>query len=301
MKEAVSFSPGHITGLFKICDQPSNPLKQGSLGSGVSISKGVTSRVQIERAKKMSCEIKINNEVETAKVSKHVLDTFLSQVDENYNILINHEVEIPIGSGLGSSGAGALSLSLALNEVFELGLSRIEAAQIAHIAEVNCKTGLGTVIAETYGGLEIRVKPGAPGVGELMQIPLDGDYCVAYLNLGTLFTDKILIDNVLRKQINEFGEKFLHKLVLSPTPHKFMEMSRSFAERIGLLSERMKQILKETDEKGYQCSMAMFGELIFALIERDSVKGLLNIFNKHRKGESNMNVVEIDCKGARLL
>jgi len=77
-----------------------------------------------------------------------------------FEIIIKHSINVPIGAGFGTSGAAALSLALALNEVFDLGMSKIEAAQLAHIAEVECKTGLGTVAAETFGGLEIRVKPG---------------------------------------------------------------------------------------------------------------------------------------------
>ena len=250
----------------------------------------------------MSFEIKINNKmVKTAKVSKRVLEAFLSHINENYKILVNHEVEVPIGSGLGSSGAGALSLALALNEAFDLGLSRIKTAQMAHIAEVECKTGLGTVIAETYGGLEIRIKPGAPGIGEIIQIPLNGDYCVAYLNFGPLSTNKILTDNELREQINKFGGKLVDELVLCPTPQNFMKLSRSFAEHVGLISGRMRNILRNADDSGYLCSMAMFGELLFSLVERNAVKGLLKFFRGYTSSEHNIAVAEIDFKGARLL
>ena len=71
---------------------------------------------------------------------------------ENFEIIVEHHVEVPLGAGFGTSGAAALSLALALNEALSLGLSKIEAAQLAHVAEVECKTGLGTVIAETFGG-----------------------------------------------------------------------------------------------------------------------------------------------------
>jgi len=44
-------------------------------------------------------------------------------------------------------------LSLALNQLYGAGLSAIEAAQPAHIAEVECKTGLGTVMGEVVVSL----------------------------------------------------------------------------------------------------------------------------------------------------
>jgi len=148
MKEFAAFSPGHITGLFQICDDAEEPLLKGSRGAGVSITRGVITKVRIERAPETSFEIRINgNGLKSAKVSECVINALLPIAGGNYKILVNHDINVPIGSGFGSSGAGALSLALALNEAFRLGLSRVEAAQVAHIAEVRCKTGLGTVIA----------------------------------------------------------------------------------------------------------------------------------------------------------
>jgi pantoate kinase len=172
MRVATTFSPGHITGFFQICDHSMDPLLKGSRGAGVSLTHGVTTRVSIQKSPKTFVNIGINGNItKSAEVSEHVIKTFLSRIEENYIVSVEHTVTIPIGSGYGTSGAGALSLALALNKVFNLGLTRIEAAQVAHIAEVKCKTGLGTVIAETYGGLEIRTKPGAPGIGEIKKTP----------------------------------------------------------------------------------------------------------------------------------
>ena len=152
MKETKAFSPGHITGIFQICDQVPNLLQKGSRGAGVSINKGVKTKVIVKPSTKSSFKIRINKiQVKTAKVSEHVLNSFLSRVKGNHEIFVDHDISIPIGSGFGTSGAGALSLAIALNEALSLDLPQIEVAQIAHIAEVKCKTGLGTVIAEKFG------------------------------------------------------------------------------------------------------------------------------------------------------
>lgn len=302
MKKVAAFSPGHVTGLFRICDLQLDPLLNGSLGSGISITKGVKTRVIIEKSLKRSLIIKINGEtVSSAQVSRRVIDSLLPHLDDNYMILVNHDFEIPIGAGLGSSGAGALSLALALNEALDLGLSRIETSQIAHVAEVECKTGLGTVIAETYGGLEVRVKPGAPGIGELTQIPIDENYVVVFLYIAPISTEKTLVNNELRHKINKFGDYYLNKLIMQPTPQKFMEFSRSFAEHIGLIPEKIKKIFSETDKAGYICSMAMFGESLFSLIERDNACTLLDILNEYASSEKDLIVSEIDFKGARII
>lgn len=302
MKEAIAFSPGHITGLFQICDQPADPLLKGSLGAGVSIAKGVTTRVSIEKAAKTSFEIKINNRaVRSAKVSRRVIDAFLPHLSESYRFLVDHEVEIPIGAGLGSSGAGALSLALALNEALGLGLPRIKAAQVAHIADVECKTGLGTVIAEACGGLEIRVRPGAPGVGEVRQMSAGGDYVVACLSFAPISKEDILTDNRLREKISAVGGKLVNELIKSPIPKSFMMLSRRFAESTGLISNRVRKVLDEADKDGITCSMAMFGESVFTVAERGSLERLLEIFHEHASSGHSIIVAEIDFKGARLL
>src|ERR671920_2526728 len=118
-------------------------------------------------------QISINSKVVDANESKWVVESYLGFVHKPYYINIKHETNIPIGFGLGSSGAGALSLSYALNQALDTGLSRSQAAQVAHQAEIACNTGLGTVIAEFAGGFEMRTRVGAPGIGYVSKIDLD--------------------------------------------------------------------------------------------------------------------------------
>ena len=302
MREYTAFSPGHITGIFRIHDQPEDLLRKGSWGAGISTAKGVTTRVQIRNSSRNSFKIRINSKsTRSAKVSEHVINSFFSRAVNSYRIIVDHNVEIPIGSGFGSSGAGALSLALALNEAFGSGFSRTEAAQIAHIAEVECKTGLGTVIAEASGGLEIRIKPGGPGVGEVRNIPVGDDYVVACASFGSISTREVLTDEEFRQRINEVGRKLLDQLVAEPKPHTFMNLSREFAEYVGLISPRIRKVLKKTDSEGLTCSMAMLGESVFSLLKRDYVEELLKIFRKHASSEHSIIISGIDFQGARLL
>ncbi|MFQ6073681.1 MAG: pantoate kinase [Candidatus Bathyarchaeia archaeon] len=302
MKEAEAFSPGHITGFFQMCDQPNDPLLKGSRGAGVSIARGVTTKVWVEESAKTSVEIMMNGDVtNSALVSEHVAEAFLSRTGGSYKVHVEHDVKVPIGCGFGSSGAGALSLALALNEALNLKLSRLEAAQIAHIAEVECKTGLGTVIAETFGGLEIRVKSGAPIVGKIKSIPIRDGYVVACLSFGPINTSEVLADEVFRQRINEYGGNLVDELVRHPTLGNFIEFSRRFAEHTGLISKRLRAVLEEADSAGLTCSMAMLGETVFTIVRRDQVEEVHKIFNKHAPSERDVIIAEIDFEGARLL
>jgi pantoate kinase len=303
MKEARAFSPCHITGFFQILDQSANPLYAGSRGAGVSLSRGVETVVKVGKALKSSLEVRINDFASNfAEVSKHVVGAFLSRSKEmeNFKIIVDHHVEVPVGAGFGTSGAAALSLALALSDVFGLGMSRIEAAQLAHTTEVECKTGLGTVIAETFGGVEIRVRSGAPGIGEIKHILASKDYVVACLILDSLPTKKFLTDEKTRKRINELGGKLVDKLIEEPNITNFMNFSRQFAEHVGLITENVRRILNAVDDANFVCSMPMFGESVFTLIEQESLEKLLKIFHNYGSNERTM-VSEIDFEGARLL
>jgi len=299
---ATAFSPAHITGFFKIFDQPENPLFKGSTGAGVSLTKGVKTTVLAGKSSRKNVEIRINGKAtKTAEVSESVADAFLSLASANYRFLVQHEVEVPIGCGLGSSGAGALSLALALNELLGLELSKIEAAQVAHVAEVKCRTGLGTVIAEAFGGMEIRASPGAPGIGEIKPVSVDDNYVVACLAFGPLSTRRALTDPRLHRVINRHGGKLLDELVRRPRVGEFLRLSRDFAESTSLITDRVRKVLIDADDEGFVCSMAIFGETVFSLVRRDEVGKLLRIFQKHRQSQHGIIKAEIDFEGARVL
>ncbi len=226
---------------------------------------------------------------------------FLSRFNEtrSFKILVDHHVNVTVGAGFGTSGAAALSLALALNTVFKLGMSKIEAAQLAHIAEVECKTGLGTVIAETFGGVEIRVKPGAPGVGEVKQINVSKNSFVACLAFGPLSTREFLTNNAVRKRIDSLGGKLVDKLVSFPTISNFMEYSRSFADYVGLATDNVKKIFDVLDKAGFVASMPMFGNAVFTICEENSVKEISSLLRGH-SNQGQIIISEIDFEGARV-
>jgi pantoate kinase len=303
MEEASAFAPCHITGFFQIFDKSANALNVGSRGAGVSLSLGVKTLVRIERSSEGFFQVSINGVVsDSADVSEYVLRAFTSRFKEmgNLKILVDHYTEAPLGAGFGTSGAAALSLALALNETLGLRLSRIEAAQIAHVAEVECKTGLGTVIAETFGGGEIRVKPGAPGIGEIKEMPVPRDLMMASLVFGPSSTKDFLTDQRTRKRVNELGGKLVDKLVREPTVTNFLKLSRQFAEYIGLITDKTREALNLANSTSLVCSVPIFGEAVFTLGKRESFKELFKTFHKHGV-EGQILVSEIDFEGARVL
>lgn len=301
METAEAFAPAHITGFFQICNHTADLLHKGSKGAGVSIECGVRTKVSITKESEESLEIRINGrKTSHAQVSEILAKDLLSRYTARVAVRINHTSSVPIGAGFGSSGAGALSLALALNKALNLNLDRIEAAQTAHKAEIYCNTGLGTVIAETFGGLELRVEPGAPGIGKIQQIPVTEDYVVACFSFGRLSTKKALTNSTLSRRINNSTQKLVDGLAEEPTLQNFLIFSREFAEQTGLITGRLRKLLRETDKEGFVCSIPIFGDGVFSIVKLESLPTLIETFQEYGPA-AQIFVSKIDFKGARLL
>jgi pantoate kinase len=251
LKEASAYAPGHLTGFFQICDEPEDPLLKGSRGSGISITQGIHTSVKASPADQNRIDIFFDGEpTDGAFVSENVLDKMLGKADQPYEVEVRHVIEIPLGAGFGSSGGGAMSLALALNEALDLGLTYLEAARVAHVAEIECKTGLGTVFAATVGGFGVLVKPGGPGIGESIKYKRSDELSVCYIHFGPMATSGALSDPVIRRKINELGGSYVDRIWKDFRPDLFMELSRSFTDHVGITTPRLRRVLDGASRGG---------------------------------------------------
>jgi len=301
MRTARAFAPGHLTGLFQICVEPENPILKGARGSGVSLAQGTYTTVNAEPSEAPSHRVFINGEeMRDAVISENVLSKYLPRLAEPYRVVVEHVIETPLTAGFGSSGGGALSLSLALNKALGTGFTRVEAAQIAHVAEIECGTGLGSVFAADSGGFGVLYIPGAPGVGEAMHYEGSDGLSVIYLHYGPIPTREALGDPGLRRRINELGGSYVDELHRELTPERFMSYSRQFTEHVGLVTPRLRKVFDATDPEGYTFTMAMFGEVAFTLQRREYVEPILGLL-RERVSDAYPVVCGVDTGGTILL
>ncbi|MCZ6648259.1 MAG: hypothetical protein O7B30_03305 [Thaumarchaeota archaeon] len=302
-----AFAPAHITGILEVPPRVHDPLSQGSLGAGFSIERGVTTEVRTRRDSASSIRVRINGSPPlSAEVSELVARRMMQMMGSNHEILIDHFVRVPIGAGYGSSGSAGLSLALALNESLGLGLTITEAAQIAHLAEIECGTGLGTVLAELYGGPEIRISSGAPGIGKISKFHLGRKSVAGTICFGPLETKHVISNPELVRKINLIGRPALQRLLKDPSVDLFLELSRKFSVALGLMSDRLLGILNYAESCGLICGMGLFGETLFSLITEDSRNEFDRIVASDRSFETLPSRPEIifsriDNQGARLL
>ncbi len=299
--EATAFCPAHVTGFFKAnLGENQAAEKFGSMGAGFSIKKGVTTKVIISAKTNQHSIFRISTkgfQSDKTDVSEFVLNEFLKLGNfEDIFFDIEHQISIPVGYGLGSSSAVALSLSYALDQVLETKLDRIEIGKIAHVAEINCKTGLGDVLASYHGGFEIRVKPGAPGIGKVEKIDAN-NISIVMICFSPISTNKFIQEQL--SKINGLGGKMVNKLLESKDYDKFQDMSLEFAKYIKVMTPRMEKLIEEVSLNGIKSGIALFGETVFSMVPKNSKNKVLDIFKKYSEGK--IIISQLDVQGARVL
>lgn len=247
----------------------------GSTGAGVTLEHGVVTEVSIRKSRRIRTKVAFNGRpLRNPVVSQSVVREYLDNEPSPAEVHVSHQSVLPLGRGYGTSGAGALGLSLSLNEALGEPLTKLEAAGVAHKAEVECKTGLGTVTAAFHGGFLARLKPGAPGAGEVRKLPVSKNDRVVSASFGAIPTSRILARTDLRARINSCGKTLVARLLRQPRLDVFVEISRGFADCLNLMSPRLHRFMKFMDREEIRVSMMMIGDAAFTVVHRDSVRSV---------------------------
>ena len=246
--EATAFVPGHVTGFFS-AHPADDPQAAGSRGAGLTLSDGVEVTVRRGRG------VRLNGE----RLDVPPVDRVLAAL--GVDARVDAATPLPLGSGFGVSGALSLGAALAANRAFDRARSTNELVALAHAAEVRAGTGLGDVVAQSRGGLPIRLEPGGPDHGRLDGVPDRAR--VEYVSFGGRSTEAVLAGDTDR--LSEAGATALSRLTDEPTLDRFMAASRTFARDAGLLTDRVGTAVADVADAGGEAAMAMLGETVFAL------------------------------------
>jgi len=285
--KASAFAPGHVTGFFAVSDEP-----PGSTGAGFCVELGVRTDVKISPSKEKNPKLSLtlNGKKEDLPTSREVVRRFLELLPgKHWHIEISHKAQLPVGFGFGMSGAGALSLALALNKAMKTKLTEIEAARIAHEAEIECGTGLGSVIAERLGGFGVRKE--AASFDTYEPIKYGSKLSAVLAPMRPLSTAKIIRDEHWKARIGGIGSACVRDIMGDLTSASFTKLSRLFATESGLAHGDVLAAMRESGG-----SMAMLGESVFVLTE--TPKKAAAILKKYCRKPI---TTKISRKGARLL
>jgi pantoate kinase len=307
-KIAKAFAPAGISSFFEICDRTDNgkPLKDlervGSRGGGFGIQKGVLTEVAVSEAKTSSIDVLINGKfAPEAETTRTVAQMLLNKVDKPFDFTISHKIDVPVGAGFGTSAGGALTTGMALSEALDLHLTFNQIGRIAHVAEVQCKTGLGTVGPLMLGGCAITVEPGAPGISIIDRIPLSDDYVIVAGVFGATPTKQVLNSAAKRREVNRYGRRTLDAILTEPSVENFMASCLDFAEKAGFMTARVKRLVNLTEKAGaVGVAQNMVGEAVHALVLEENAGEIAEAFKRVLPNEKIL-VAKIDFQGAMLV
>lgn len=308
-KVAKAFAPGAISSFFEIHNSTADgtPLtdleKIGAIGGGFGLDKGVKTKVTIKEAQVNSLQVFINKQPTLeAKTTKNVVQAMLDQASDNYAVTVAHKIDLPIGMGFGTSAGGALTTALALKEALDLPLTYNQIGKIAHVAEIQCQTGLGTVSSLTVGGGCILVtEPGAPGICQIDRIPINPDYVIVAGFYDTKISKALLSSPEKKKTINKFGRTTLEKILAEPSVENFLACCWEFAQKAGLASKKISELVNLAQKAGaVGGAQNMIGEVVHALVLEENALSVAEAF-KQVLPENQVIISKIDFQGARLV
>jgi pantoate kinase len=308
LKEARAFCPAGISSFFEICDRTSDGRmitdleRLGARGGGFSPDKGVTTEIVLSEAKEKNVQVFINGKsCPEAYTTKSVTETLLDHVSEIYNVIVRHQVDIPIGAGFGSSAAGALGTALALSKALDLNFTYNQLGKIAHVSEIKSRTGLGTVGPLLFGGCGLTIEPGAPGYAILDRIPVSPDHRLVVGTFRPYPTRELLSSQQKKEIINEKGQKTLKCILDNPSLENFMTECKKFALETGFATERIQKLMELSEKAGaIGAAQNMLGEAVHVLTTTDTLKSVHEAFKKMLP-EEKIIIANIDFQGARLI
>ena len=271
--KTTAFAPGHISGFFEPVYSP-DMSRTGSRGAGINVSLGAVSEVFINASTLQSFEVFVNNKRSNDNVTRLSLKYLFGE--NPVKVVVKTKLDLPLGQGFGMSAAGALSATIAAAKIVNLPVS--DAIKAAHFAEVQLKTGLGDVMASSFGGVEIRKSAGLPPWGVIEHIPgnIELVLCVVGKKLDT---KNVLTDSFKASKIADYGKLCTKKILDNPSIENFFSLSQTFTRKTELADPQVLKAIELANQYG-MASMCMLGNSIFAMGKTDELCKVLSSFGK---------------------
>ncbi len=182
------------------------------------------------------------------------------------------KLPVELGVGYGASGALVLASALALSPCLRTSLRKLAAE--AHASEVEARTGLGDVIVEYEAEMmEVRVKPGAPGIGVVESFPVDQKLLLT-VPLAKIDTS-LMLKSISRKVYQE-AERMLEHLLEEPTLDRLLEESRKFSTAAGFAPQDLAQKLDGMVAQGLLRGWYVKKGVLVAVPEADRLEDVID-------------------------
>lgn len=258
-----AFAPGNISCVFKVIPH-ADATRMHSLGMGFTVKEGVEVTVSEHR----ETSVLFNGQIIDFPTVQAVIDRFTQDAGAA-GVKVDITSPLPLGCGFGLSGAASLATAYTLNELLQLGKDVETLAMVAHVAEVENRTGLGDVCSQYHGGCLVKLKEGAPLVADRLPITEQPIY---YRYFGPIRTSEVLGNRKQTLRINHAADAALGVLQTltraEPNTELFnacFRVSKRFSVESGLLSDaRVIETIEQIEAEGGVASMIMLGNGVFS-------------------------------------
>ena len=235
-----------------------------SLGMGFTVKEGVEVIVSGHR----ETSVLFNGQSIDFPTVQAVVDR-LTQDAGATGVKVDLTSPLPLGCGFGLSGAASLATAYALNELLHLNKDAETLAMVAHVAEVENRTGLGDVCSQYHGGWLVKLREGAPLVADRLPIT---ERPIYYRYFGPIQTSEVLGNREQTIRINRAADAALSVLQTLTSAESdtglfnaCFEVSKRFSVESGLLSDaRVIETIERIEAEGGVASMIMLGNGVFS-------------------------------------
>lgn len=253
-RPAAAFCPGHISGYFRR-ENGKDAATTGSTGAGIVISRGVLARARpADRTTIGVFFTDASGQREQVADESLLLRSALERA--GVTAAVTTECDLPIGAGFGLSAAALLATLTAVNSLYGRGMDERQIALIAHETEILHRTGLGDVVSCRGGGMVVRT---VAGIDAPVHRYLNLDEPVCAISFGPIHTPRVLGSTVQMGKVAAAyppGEPY--------TVEAFFARCRSFAEKSGLITPEVREVLDACDRREVLAGMTMLGNGVFA-------------------------------------
>jgi len=253
-RTSVAFCPGHISGYFMPITTK-DIATTGGAGAGIVINEGVLAQAELaENPGVIIYHRNRDGEIDVRLTGSRTIEYVMKKLRACARITT--ECNLPMGAGFGLSAAALLASITALDDLLHLHLGREKIAALAHESEIVHHSGLGDVAACMGGGMECRREAGISA--EVIRWHEISEPIFA-VTLAPLSTESVLSSPEVMNVVSAaFPDRCPRDF------SDFFKLSRSFAERIGLISDDVRSVLDACDDSRVQASMTMLGNGVFA-------------------------------------
>ncbi|MEC7229112.1 MAG: hypothetical protein VXV95_03580 [Candidatus Thermoplasmatota archaeon] len=249
-KEYVSHVGGHITLFFTVEKEGRLLRNQGSRGVGINIQHGVkvTLSIKDEEGDIQDSTINVTDFQNQEKTdsgkfySELIEDLVHARLVNSYpSFDITISLELPTSQGFGMSAAGLIAVALAFRNYSKRGAID-QYYRICHRIERQNGSGLGDVLGNFAGGVEIRLQPGAPGAsGRSLGFKCKQPIILVWQPEESRHTSKYIDDINWQTKISKAGHKALNNIKSGPWDHSrwddILDQSSKFCQESELAHE----------------------------------------------------------------